>query len=106
MTFNATESNTPWCITPSPEGLELPVVDVSQPVFALEVDATDQKALDSSGRRLHSASSLQLRNPLLRFLRRLILAQVSAVRKCAFLPAAHHPPQARPEMLGNAYQAD
>jgi len=90
------------------EGLELPVVDVSHPAFALAVDAAEQKALVDkflAERTPFQFLPRQLRNPLLRFfLRDSILAQAIRGAQGTFLSGLHtYLLKLGPEMLGNAY---
>ena len=90
------------------DGLELPVVDVSHPLFALDVDAPQQKALVD--KFLAEGTPFQflpppLRNPLLRFfLRDSILAQGIRGAQGTFLSGLHtYLLKLGPEMLGSAY---
>ncbi|HTT20197.1 MAG TPA: hypothetical protein VMG82_14700 [Candidatus Sulfotelmatobacter sp.] len=92
----------------TPDGLELPIVDVTHPAFALSVTATEQQerveAFLKETRQLQQLPEL-IRTPLLRFLLRgSVLARGIRQSQGSFMAGMDtYLLKLGPEMLGNAY---
>src|SRR5215475_3699571 len=92
----------------STEGLELPVVDVTHPVFALNVTETEQRALTDKflqERGPFASLPAPIRNALLRFfLRGSILADGIRQARDTLMSGMHtYLLKLGPDLLGNAY---